>query len=280
MRFLPAVGAAAVASSLAALVPAAPAAADAGTARGGASRVVVGGFPVEVERAPWTVALSSRELFGETRAGHFCGGAVIGADTVLTAAHCLGEEVLGRSPGQVPDLTVIAGRSELTGAGGREIRVRSTWVNPEYDKITNAGDFAVLTLDEPLPGNHVVKAAPAGDSAYRPDTPATVYGWGDVTGSGAYARSLRAAQVHVLADAWCEEAYPGGVEGAYTSRAMLCAGEPEGGPDACQGDSGGPLVAKGRLIGLVSWGSGCGQARKPGVYTRVSEVVRALAREP
>ncbi|NYV73968.1 serine protease [Streptomyces sp. UH6] len=280
MRFLPAVGVAAVASSLAALVPAVPAAADAGTARGGASRVVVGGFPVEVEQAPWTVAVSSRRLFGETRAGHFCGGAVIGASTVLTAAHCLGEQVLGTPPDQVPDLAVIAGRSELTGEGGREIKVRDTWVNPGYDEVTNAGDFAVLTLAEPLPRSSVVKAAPAGDGAYRPGTSATVYGWGDVNGSGAYSRSLRAAQVHVLADTWCEEAYPGGSEGAYMPRAMLCAGEPGGGPDACQGDSGGPLVAKGRLIGLVSWGSGCGQARKPGVYTRVSEVVRALAGQP
>ncbi|MGW0927841.1 S1 family serine peptidase [Streptomyces sp. NPDC002644] len=280
MRFLPAVGVAAVTSSLAAvaaLVPATPAAAEAGSARGGASRVVVGGFPVQVEQAPWTVALASRELFGDSRAGHFCGGAVIGARTVLTAAHCLGQEVLGRPVEQVTDLTVIAGRSTLTGEGGQEVEVRETWVNPEYDNATNAGDFAVLTLAEPLPRGSVVKAAAAGDSAYRAGTPATVYGWGDVTGAGAYSRTLRAAQLHVLEDGWCQEAYPGGSDGTYTPGVMLCAGEPEGGPDACQGDSGGPLVAKGRLVGLVSWGSGCGQARKPGVYTRVSEVVRTLA---
>jgi secreted trypsin-like serine protease len=56
---------------------------------------------------------------------------------------------------------------------------------------------------------------------------------------------------------------------------MRCAGDPQGGKDACQGDSGGPLVARGLLVGLVSWGSGCGQAENPGVYTRVSAVLPA-----
>src|SRR5690606_40114595 len=116
----------------------------------------------------------------------------------------------------------------------------------------------------------------AGDPAYRAYTPATVYGWGDTTGGGSYAGSLHAARVHVLPDAACEKAYPGGISGTYHAETMLCAGEEKGGRDACQGDSGGPLVAQGRLIGLVSWGSGCGWAGSPGVYTRISDVLRTL----
>uniref|UniRef100_A0A8C9FGR1 Peptidase S1 domain-containing protein n=1 Tax=Pavo cristatus TaxID=9049 RepID=A0A8C9FGR1_PAVCR len=63
------------------------------------------------------------------------------------------------------------------------------------------------------------------------------------------------------------EAYHGKV-----TQRMLCAGLPEGGVDTCQGDSGGPLLYANRhwqVVGIVSWGFGCGTPSTPGVYTSV-----------
>ncbi|MEU1503154.1 serine protease [Streptomyces sp. NPDC005732] len=238
--------------------------------------VIIGGQPVDIAQSPWTVALSSRDRFGGTRAGQFCGGAAIAPTLVLTAAHCLGPLVLGGPPEKVRDLRIIAGREDLLSDKGKEIPVSKTWVNPAYDAAANSGDFAVLTLASPLPQSSVVRMAGAGDAAYAPGTQAAVYGWGDTSGDGDYALTLRSVGVSVLSDAVCERAYPGNADGTYRAASMLCAGEIEGGRDACQGDSGGPLVAGGRLIGLVSWGSGCGQPGSPGVYTRVSEVAKVL----
>lgn len=242
-----------------------------------ADSIVVGGQPAHVADSPWAVALSSRDRFGGTREGHFCGAVVIAPAKVLTAAHCLRSDVLGVPVEHVRDLRIIAGRDELQGPGGQEIAVRTAWVNPDYEPSTNAGDLAVLTLAEELPRSSVITMAPAGDAAYEPGTGAAVYGWGDTTGYGAYASALRAARVSVLPDSTCARAYPGGRKGAYDASSMLCAGDAAGGRDACQGDSGGPLVADGRLIGLVSWGSGCGTAGSPGVYTRVSAAIGWMA---
>ncbi|MFW6692109.1 S1 family peptidase [Streptomyces sp. MAR4 CNX-425] len=263
-----------VAAAVAVLLPAAvlgqapPAAADG---------VVVGGRPVSIDDSPWTVALTSRKLFGDERSGQFCAGVLVSPEVVLTAAHCLAEETLGVPWSEVGDLAVVAGRGDLASTAGREAAIERVWVNPDYDSWTNAGDLAVLRLKSPAGAGGFLKlAAEPDDPAYEPGSPARVYGWGDTEGDASYPTALHAADVEVLPDAACERAYPGSPDGRYLAASMVCAGLMRGGRDACQGDSGGPLVVRGRLVGLVSWGEGCGEKGRPGVYTRISAVVEAV----
>ena len=55
---------------------------------------------------------------------------------------------------------------------------------------------------------------------------------------------------------------------------QICAGRGE--TDTCAGDSGGPLLASNpdgswTVVGITSFGVGCGNQIFPGVYTKVSE---------
>uniref|UniRef100_A0A665UPW9 Peptidase S1 domain-containing protein n=1 Tax=Echeneis naucrates TaxID=173247 RepID=A0A665UPW9_ECHNA len=82
---------------------------------------------------------------------------------------------------------------------------------------------------------------------------------------------LQKAKVSILSQTECKKSY------SPVSPRMLCAGVLSGERDACRGDSGGPLSCQapggGRwfLMGIVSWGAGCGRPNLPGVYTRVNK---------
>jgi secreted trypsin-like serine protease len=238
-----------------------------GASPSGPPKVIVGGSPADTATYPWAVALSSRITYGSARSGQFCGGTVIAPTKVLTAAHCMFDENGKRV--DRPDLAVVQGRTDLRTANGREVAVSGVYVNPGFNRPGIDGDWAVLTLGAALDTDSAPIVAQDAD-VYAVGAAATVIGWGDTTGRGDYAATLRQVTVPLVSDTTCRTAYPGGIYGTYDPAAMVCAGERQGGKDACSADSGGPLLLDGRLAGIVSWGDGCAQARKPGVYTRVA----------
>jgi secreted trypsin-like serine protease len=240
-----------------------------------AQRRVVGGSTVRTVDLPWIVALASRQQFGSGRSGQFCGGALVTPTKVVTAAHCFYDEARGRV--DRPGLKVIVGRDDMRSSAGHEVAVQSVWVHPDYNFAANMNDVAVITLAGSQGARPVVELVGQGESApYAAGTRAQVYGWGDTSGRGDYSPVLRGVDVPMVPDQTCAHAYPGGPDGKFDARGMVCAGEEKGGKDACQGDSGGPLIVGGRLVGLVSWGTGCAEAGHPGVYTRVSSVTDAV----
>ncbi|NWX19577.1 NETR protein, partial [Aegotheles bennettii] len=100
-----------------------------------------------------------------------------------------------------------------------------------------------------------------------------ISGWGD-TGKS-YSRTLLQGVVPLLPREDCEVRY-----GQKFTNRMICAGNlsEDKRVDSCQGDSGGPLMCQrsdGRwiILGITSWGYGCGRKDSPGVYTKVSKYV-------
>lgn len=214
---------------------------------------IVGGQTASIAEHPWVVYLS------DPQGNQFCGGTIVKANKVLTAAHC----VQGEAPSAIK---VVAGRQDTRSSDGTVTGVSRVAVHPQFQNVQKGSDMAVLTLERPVKQSPLPVASSRDKSLYQPGKQAAVLGWGATGENGSSSTSLRKARPPVVSDEDCTKAYGAG----YVARAMVCAGVAQGGVDACQGDSGGPLVADGKLIGIVSWGNGCARPGTPGVYTRVA----------
>jgi len=268
---------------------------------------IVGGADASIASFPFQVALYDSRA-GSPAAGFFCGGVIVDATHVVTAAHCIAGGA-GRQAGVAGEVTVLAGSTVLNPPGAGSVRdpVQSSALDSHYNPVSSDYDIALLTLSRPLwwgstaPSPNGVNTIaplpldPGTASAYAnpnlaPAVIATASGWGDVNtapGHGAsYPMSLRAVRMPLVPDSLCEEEYAA-IEQTITSR-MICAGGGRSHMDTCYGDSGGPLVVDQNnpphapedyvLAGLVAFGNGCAQAGYAGVYTRIwsPEIMRFL----
>jgi hypothetical protein len=235
---------------------------------------IVGGEPAQPGEWPWHARLV---VDGDT----YCGGSVLELDVIVTAAHCADGL-------DAADIEVEAGSVEAGGADAQRRVVASIVEHEAYDTDTLENDIALLFLAEPLVRTDLVSPVALPD----PATEAARTGAGDpavVTGFGVThedasqtSRTLREGEIEIIADATCTQDYLGADE--VFADLMVCAGFQTGGVDACFGDSGGPLVVPADadrtswfLVGIVSWGEGCGRRRSPTVYTEIAAQLDWLA---
>lgn len=229
---------------------------------------IIGGTDAKPGEFPYQVSLMISSQYSQSPGidRHFCGGSIIGDQWVLTAAHCT-VDMIGTS------------KYYSVGAGGidlnklEEYEVDGTWVHPMYDGESFDYDFAILHVRTPF-FDPAIGVADKSDNQYiNVGNPATITGWG-VDDSGNIQQILKKADVKVISRNDCNDT--DSYQGAVTAR-MICLGLPAGGKDTCQGDSGGPAVTPGQggtrvLFGNTSWGEGCAQSQKYGVYGRVISV--------
>ncbi|CAH6797803.1 coagulation factor XII [Phodopus roborovskii] len=231
---------------------------------------VVGGLVALPGSHPYIAAL----YWGD----NFCAGSLIAPCWVLTAAHCL------QNRPAPEELTVVLGQDRHNQSCERcqTLAVRSYRLHEGYNSITYQHDLALLRLQESENNNCAILSPhiqpvclPSGAAPPSETVLCEVAGWGhQFEGAEEYATFLQEAQVPFISQERCSDA---DVHGDAILPGMLCAGFLEGGTDACQGDSGGPLVCEEgteehrlTLRGVISWGSGCGDRNKPGVYTDVA----------
>ena len=230
---------------------------------------VVGGKAVPNGKYPFMVALLNSRVAGNAQDKQYCGGTLVDANSVLTAAHC----VSGAWPQR---LRVTAGRTVLKSSQGQFRKVSRIFIHPQYSPRNGTRDVAVLKLARPVNGVEPIKPASASqDFLEKRGTNATVAGWGNTKAQPAigfagsnYPNRMREARVPVRSDSYGKSAYGS----SFVSRLMVAAGKT--GKDTCQGDSGGPIFKKTsggyRQIGITSFGRGCAASGYPGVYAEVN----------
>ncbi|XP_053095453.1 transmembrane protease serine 5 isoform X6 [Pangasianodon hypophthalmus] len=147
--------------------------------------------------------------------------------------------------------------------------------NKNYNHRSHDSDIALMKLRNPLNFSDTIRPVclPQYDHELPGGTLCWISGWGHTQPDNVHIPdTLKEAQVPLISTKKCNSSCM--YNGEITPR-MLCAGHTEGNVDACQGDSGGPLVCQDnnvwRLVGVVSWGTGCAEPNHPGVYTKVAE---------
>ncbi|XP_063775713.1 serine protease 56 [Pseudophryne corroboree] len=243
---------------------------------------IVGGSMTSPGSWPWLVNI---RLNGEL----MCGGVLLGDTWVLTAAHCFN--------GNVNELqwTVVVGQYDLSKEedGKQVFQVNRIVIHPKFNQKTFNNDIAMVELTGSVVASPraIPVCLPSVSADTGPATSCYIAGWGSLYEDGPPSDVVMEALVPVLSQESCTSTLG---KDMLTST-MFCAGYLTGGIDSCQGDSGGPLTCRDPsskqyvVYGITSWGDGCGERGKPGVYTRVTAFIdwiriqmnkSTLSREP
>lgn len=221
---------------------------------------IVNGEVANVDDYPFLVSL---------RIGtqHYCAGSIVHPKVIVTAAHCV-EPVRSRGS----DVPLVMTSYDVERRSSKTVGTKASVVRGGYNAATHDSDIAILLLNEPLEGIEVIPMAPAGTKVPS-DAALKIVGWGLRSENAAtISPSLMEATVGFVDSKKCDDIL--GEYGAKITENMICAGDLIDGRDACQGDSGGPLVfidenGAPTLLGVVSWGIGCGRIGIPGIYSSV-----------
>ncbi|XP_036412650.1 vitamin K-dependent protein C-like isoform X2 [Colossoma macropomum] len=224
---------------------------------------LVGGEVGKKGESPW------QALILNAKGKFHCGGVLIDESWILTAAHCL-ETSLRFSVRLGDYLRFKKEDSEVT------IPVSKIVSHPKYNPVTVDNDIALLRLATRVKfTNYILPAClPSRSLAERVlhlnGTQTVVTGWGKQNETAShYSSALGFIHIPLVDHDECTRHMVNNL-----TQNVLCAGIIGKVRDACEGDSGGPMMTQYHntwfLIGLVSWGEGCGRTDKLGIYTKVS----------
>ncbi|XP_063708478.1 chymotrypsinogen A-like isoform X2 [Culicoides brevitarsis] len=221
--------------------------------------------------APWEGIAHGEDANPQEFPFAVCGGTIISKRHVLTAAHCITNEI------ENPQLAVIKYGSVVIDET-TDNKVSKVYYNLNYKNSGSGNDIAIYLLEDDIQinGNAFPACLYHGNDDLVLESIASIVGFGQVTNK-TLPKNLQKAQINIKNEETCKIVYE--LKGATKLLDhQICAGDSQSVTDTCKGDSGGPLIQKfeniSTVVGITSYGSGfCDSTRFSSVYTRVSSFI-------
>lgn len=250
---------------------------------------------------PWQarLSISTWRLNGDWT----CGGSVVHPNWILTAAHCVVDDIGdGRFTTVAASTVEVRTGSSRPDCGGQVSRVKRIVKHPAFDPVTGNNDIALLELKTPVwaePIRPVTCEREEELACIR--TRSRITGWGteEMCETSGYPMTVLKSQEAVIESPNdCRREYEGTGRNIRITSNMICASStPRNG--ACQLEDGSPLVVSNQRggyvqAGIASWSrpnrpnlinrmadpndytdriNDCGSAPRHAVYTRLANYV-------